>query len=143
MQFAYLILAHKNPEQEARLVDRLNGPGASFFIHLDRRAGIDLDRQIASHIRTNPTLTFVKRHPCYWGAFSIVRATLECVKAAVDSAIPFDRAFLLSGQDYPIKSMEQIEAFLTQHRDREFMEYFALHQPNRWTHQDGAYQALN
>lgn len=143
MQFAYLILAHKTPDQIARLIDRLNGPGASFFIHLDRRAAPDLDRQIVAQVRSHPHLTFVKRHPCYWGAFSIVRATLECIGAAVTSGVDFDRAFLLSGQDYPIKSLTQIEAFLGQHRDREFMEYFALEQPNRWTHQDGAYQALN
>jgi len=38
MKIAYIILAHKNPDQIKRLVLRLNTEGTSFFIHIDKKA---------------------------------------------------------------------------------------------------------
>ena len=40
MRLNYLILAHKNPEQLARMIERLNGENIFFFVHID--ADIDI-----------------------------------------------------------------------------------------------------
>lgn len=37
IRIAYIILAYKLPEQIIRLVNRLNTPESSFFIHIDSR----------------------------------------------------------------------------------------------------------
>ena len=42
MNIAYLILAHEDPAQLARLVNALYTPNSYFFIHVDRK--------VASHL---------------------------------------------------------------------------------------------
>jgi hypothetical protein len=40
MRFAYLILAHANPKQLQRLVNRLSHPCVDFYIHIDLKIAI-------------------------------------------------------------------------------------------------------
>jgi hypothetical protein len=137
MRIAYLVLAHRNPEQLRRLVQRL-GPDAPVFVHLDAR----VRNPVAASFRSAlPNATFVPRHRCYWGSSGLVRATLECIGALARSGIAYDYAMLLSGQDYPIQPRERILGFLDGHRGAEFIESFPLERPNRWTPQGGPFQA--
>lgn len=40
MEINYIILAHKNPQQVLRLIDRLNTFQCNFYIHIDK--GVDI-----------------------------------------------------------------------------------------------------
>lgn len=135
MRVAYLVLAHRNPEQLCRLVRRL-GPDAPVFVHVDARARDSFPTRIDG-------CELIPSHRCYWGRFGIVRATLSCIAALVRSGVSYDYAMLLSGQDYPIKPRDRLLAFLKGHPGAEFMEVFPLHLPNRWTTHAGSYQAMS
>jgi len=132
---AYLILAHGNPEQLARLVAALpaNSP---VLIHFDLRADAALYERAVKLLSNRPRLQFVKRHKCWWGAFGIVRGTISLIQALIATDMHFDYATLLSGSDYPIKSNYEIAMFLDRNRGREFIESFLLTVQNRWS--DGA-----
>lgn len=73
----------------------------------------------------------------------MVRGTFSCIKKAMQLNLSFDYAILLSGQDYPIKSNVHIQSFLSKNIGSEFIEYFAYDELNRWTNQDGPYNAVN
>src|SRR4051794_10513627 len=134
MRLAYVILAHRYPEQLGRLVSRLaSGDGAAFFVHIDRKTDDAVFRQFQDRLTGVPGVRFIERSPCWWGHFNIVRAVLTGIRAAVESGVEFDYLALLSGQDYPIKSHEAVGEFLRHNAGREFMEAFALAKPNRWT----------
>jgi hypothetical protein len=143
MKIAYIILAHKNPEQLVRLIHRLQDENTSFFVHLDQKTSHSVYSQLLEQLRDVPDILFVKRYRCYWGNYGIVNATIEAIKQLVRSTIDFDYAILLSGQDYPIKSIASINAFLDRNHGSEFMDSFALTSYNRWTDQGDCYQALN
>lgn len=51
---------------------------------------------------------------------------IEGVRVIAESAIAFDYLICLSGQDYPIKSNEQIKSFLQQHKGNSFMRFYSL-----------------
>ncbi|MFT4111121.1 beta-1,6-N-acetylglucosaminyltransferase [Silvibacterium sp.] len=142
MAIAYLIVAHKSPDQILRLVRALHHSGAFFVIHIDKRAADDVYVPLREYAASHPEVLLTKRHRCYWGSFGIAQAMIACVNTAIRSNRPFEYAFLLSGQDYPIKNTEQIAAFLEQNKGKEFMESFSLTKPNRWTEQGGAFQAM-
>lgn len=116
MQKNYLILAHKNPLQLGRMIERLDDGASKFFIHLDAKTPIEpfaacLER---AHIR------FIeKRERCVWGDFSIVQATIRLMEAASEEQGVF---ILMSGQDYPIQSQGYINAFLERNKDFDFIE---------------------
>lgn len=116
MQKNYLILAHKNPLQLGRMIERLDDGASKFFIHLDAKTPIEPFTTCleGGHIR------FIEpRERCVWGDFSIVRATIHLMEAASKEQGVF---ILMSGQDYPIQSQGYINAFLESNKGFDFIE---------------------
>ena len=116
MQKNYLILAHKNPLQLSRMIERLDDGASKFFIHLDAKTPIEPFAACfeGGHIR------FIEpRERCVWGDFSIVRATIHLMEAASKEQGVF---ILMSGQDYPIQSQGYINAFLESNKGFDFIE---------------------
>lgn len=116
MQKNYLILAHKNPLQLSRMIERLDDGASKFFIHLDAKTPIESFTACleGGHIR------FIEpRERCVWGDFSIVRATIHLMEAASKEQGFF---ILMSGQDYPIQSQGYINAFLESNKGFDFIE---------------------
>jgi len=116
MQKNYLILAHKNPLQLGRMIERLDDGASKFFIHLDAKTPIEPFAAClgGGHIR------FIEpRERCVWGDFSIVRATIHLMEAASKEQGVF---ILMSGQDYPIQSQGYINAFLESNKEFDFIE---------------------
>ena len=138
MTLAYLILAHTAPQQILRAIARLRAPGVVFVVHIDARA----DNSIHAALLGQPNVHLAPRARCYWGTYGIVQATINCIQTLLALGTPFDYAVLLSGQDYPIKSPDAIAKFFAANAGTEFMEAFPLDQPNRWTDQGGAFQAM-
>ena len=116
MQKNYLILAHKNPLQLGRMIERLDDGASKFFIHLDAKTPIEPFAACleGAHIR------FIdKRERCVWGDFSIVQATIRLMEAASEEQGVF---ILMSGQDYPIQSQGYINDFLERNKGFDFIE---------------------
>jgi hypothetical protein len=122
MRIAYLILAHRYPEQLIRLVKRLNTPDNCFLIHLDRKADDGMEQELRSRLEPLGNVRFVARQACYWGDFSLLKATLVGLAAAFSSDLKFDWLVLLTGQDYPLRSNGEIAEFLAAHGGKQFVE---------------------
>ncbi|MBD1912939.1 MULTISPECIES: beta-1,6-N-acetylglucosaminyltransferase [unclassified Leptolyngbya] len=142
MKIAFVILAHKYPEQIIRLVKALSSEGDHFFIHIDQRATSvfsDVEKLLGN---TSHVFLMDQRDACRWGQFSIVNATLNCLRRACLTQENYDYVFLISGQDYPIRPLSEIKRFLEENRGQQFIEAFPLAEPNKWTNAGGAYQAM-
>ena len=126
MKIAYIILAHKYPEQLLRLIYKLNTADVSFFIHIDKKADDKFYHHVLTQLKDFPNVSFIKRYHLTWGSFDIVRASLEGIKSIVETGTYFDYVIHLSGQDYLIKSNEQIKKFFQENKGKEFIEYFPL-----------------
>lgn len=127
MKIAYLLMAHKQPSQVARLVTILDGHGRSdFYIHVDARSTTFMNSPSVDVIREKSNVVFVTdRVPVYWGGYSVVEATLRLLRRAVETN-RFDYAVLLSGQDFPIKSNGYVDSFFELHAGKEFISYTSL-----------------
>ena len=123
MKITYIVLAHRYPEQLIRLILRLNTENTSFFIHFDKKSNDNDYQQLVRELSHLPNIYFLRRYPCYWGDFSIVKASLEGIKEIFRRNIQFDWLVFLSGQDYPIKSNSQIEKFFKENEGKIFLEY--------------------
>lgn len=123
MNIAYLILAHHQPGQLARLVDRLNRPGAFFFIHIDKKSACK--NAIRHTLSSFSNVQIISNHSVNWMGYSMVEAELDLIKLAAGSATPFKYFVLMSGQDYPIKSNVYIYDFFSRHHT-DFMQYNSI-----------------
>jgi hypothetical protein len=123
MKIAHLILAHSEPQQLRRLINRLKHDNAYFFIHIDKKTAIEPFLFLAEARQ----VYFVKnRVNIQWGAYSMVQATLNGFKEIIYSGLKVDYVNLLSGADYPLKSTEEIHRFFEINRGKIFMEYYSV-----------------
>ena len=129
MHIAYIISAYKYPEQLTRLVHRLNTPTSVFLIHVDKRTDKTQYKRMTSGVNCLRNVVFLKRHNCHWGDFGHVRATLKGLAHLIENKIHFDYVFLLTGQDYPIKSNRYIRSFLAKENGKEFISYYSFPNP--------------
>ncbi|MEO7766232.1 MAG: beta-1,6-N-acetylglucosaminyltransferase [Ferruginibacter sp.] len=118
MRIAHLILTHAAPTQLERLINRLKHPEADCYIHIDLKTPISNFLFLAEREH----VFFVKsRVKVKWGAYSIVQATLNGFEAILQSGKNYDYINLLSGQDYPLKSADQIHEYLSINAGKAFM----------------------
>ena len=143
IRIAYLILCHKSPEHVIRLISRLRAEGSFFVVHIDKKASPTVSQALHFFSAHSSDVILAQRVRCYWGDFNIVQATINCIDEAIASQRPFDYAMLLSGQDYPLKSLRYIQRFLAKNKRREFIEAFRLDHFNRWTTHGNFYNAMN
>jgi len=122
----YIILAHKNMKQVARLVRSIEPDRNMILIHVDRRVKDAEYNLMKSDLKEYSNVRFVQRRKCNWGKFDLVGATLDSIRIITEERVSFSFCSLLSGQDFPIKSTKHIEQFLKKHADKNFMNYFSL-----------------
>jgi hypothetical protein len=126
LRLAYIISAYRNLGQVARLVRRLQADGASFFVHVDKKTDGRAYVDLVSSLEDLPSVHFLERHPCHWGGFGHVRATLKGIDQLLGQGTRFDYAILLTGQDYPIKSNDYMDRFFETERPKSFMAFSRL-----------------
>jgi len=115
MNIAYLVLAHNQPLQIARLIDRLNQPNVWFYVHIDKKSA---DKEaIVKLLSGYANVKVISNHDVYWMGFNMVMSTLDLMRLAVSSGGDFKYFVLLSGQDYPIKGNEYINDFFGSHNE--------------------------
>lgn len=118
----YIILAHKNPQQLERLINRLDDGYSFFYIHLDLKTDIDA----FEHLQKNNVKFIEERVDCIWGDFSTVVTELNCIKTILEDE---RKAYtiLISGQDYPIKSKNFINVYLEKNAQYEHIDLTGMH----------------
>lgn len=131
MKHCIILLAHKGFNQLKLVIDLADY--ADFYIHIDKKSEILYNKvynYIASENRKNIFL-IKKREDVNWSAFSQVKATLNMIEEVVDSKIQYDYVHFISGQDLPIKSMEEIEEIIYSYKtdliqNPNFINYYEI-----------------
>jgi hypothetical protein len=107
---AYVVLSHRGPEQVLRLARtlRTGSPESTLVLHHDDRA-VALDehalRALGKVERVLPPT------PVAWGWTSQLDVLLRCLRWALER-VEFEWLVVLSGQDYPIRPLSDVEASL-------------------------------
>jgi hypothetical protein len=115
----YLILAHADLAHLQRLVAALPADSIK-LVHLDAKCQ---ERLALSHLPNAVALE--ERIPVYWGDFSIIEATLRLL----DAVLKFEqvtRIILLSGSCYPIKTDNEILAYLNTRKGENLIKMFKI-----------------
>ena len=132
MNLVYIISAYRLPEQLMRLVNQLRTENATLLVHVDKKAPPAVFGAICEGVRSLPEVHLLDRHVCDWGGFGHVAASLSGIAAILENGIPCDQAVLLTGQDFPLKSNDEIKARLARDRGFSFLSYFPVPDNEEW-----------
>lgn len=122
MNLAYLISAHTDAPQLARLIRALHAD-AEFFVHIDLKSDI---RPFQEAITAGNVHFIENRTDIRWGTFRQVDYQMALLEAAVNHPTHFDRIFTLSGLDYPLWSNRRITEWLEQQGEREILKGYNM-----------------
>lgn len=119
MKLAHLILTYTDPLQTERMIRRLWHPDTDFYIHVDKK--IDITEHLFLDEIKN--VYFIQnRVEVRWAGYNTIIATFSCIKEIEATGRKYDYINFLSGQDYPIKSVREIYAFLGINYGKQFIE---------------------
>jgi hypothetical protein len=127
MRLAHLILVHNNPEQLERLLKRLIYSSSDVYIHLDKKS----DLSQFEYLKSLPNVYFINnRISVGWGNYSMVEATLISMQEILDTQNIYSHINLLSGQDYLLKPITEIEQFFFSNSDKSYIQSLSIY--NEW-----------
>lgn len=123
MKLAIVVLAHDRPEQLALLLSALRHPQVRLYLHVDRRSDLS---PIATALADADMreVELLPRHATAWGSVELVDAALEGLVRGVGDGC--DYFTLISGQDFPLRPIEEILAFFERVGSRSYLEHFPL-----------------
>ncbi|CAL8122666.1 unnamed protein product [Orchesella dallaii] len=123
----FLTLNGRSARQVFRLIKALFHERHFFYIHIDSRQDY-LYRELLSLTRILPNnVRFMKnRRATIWGGASLLTVLLSGMKDLVTNADEWnwewDYVINLSESDFPLKSTEKLEAFLSHNKGRNFVK---------------------
>jgi hypothetical protein len=118
MRIAHLILTYTNPYQTERMIKIMAHPDFDFYVHVDKK--FDINPHL--FLKDLPNVYFINdRTNVKWAGYNTVKATFRCIKEIAGTGIKYDFINFLSGQDYPLKSPEELAEFFRQNTGKEFM----------------------
>jgi hypothetical protein len=132
VNLVYIISAYRLPEQLGRLITRLRTENATLLVHVDKKAPPEVFGVVAEGVRSLPEVHLLDRHVCEWGGFGHVAVSLDGIAAIVENGIPCDQAVLLTGQDFPLKSNDDIKARFGRHRGLSFLSWIPVPDNEEW-----------
>lgn len=123
MKQAILITAYKDMDH---LLDLANffDKDFSFYVHLDRKSNIK-EEEITS-LRQIENVRFVeKKYSVNWGGLNHLKAILFLATVALRDKENY-YFHLISGSDFPIKTVRQFKEFFRKNQEKEFINFFEV-----------------
>lgn len=120
MKFAYLIMAHDNPNQLITLIKLLDSSENDIFVHIDKKSeNIDAD-ELRRSVK-NARLTVYRKYYVKWAGISQTQCQTFLLEEAVKTY--HDYYHLLSGHDLPLRSNAEINKFFQENQGKEFIHF--------------------
>jgi hypothetical protein len=121
MSFACLIVTYTSAKQTLRLIQKLDNGDFDFYIHLDKKVDIETHRDLFDM----PNVFFIKnRLDVKWAGYTVVEASFSGLQEIRESGREYAFINLLSGQDYPLKSADEISTFLSTQVGRQLIKHW-------------------
>lgn len=117
---AFLIMAHNDFESLKYLLGALDDKRNDIFLHVDKKTSYADFNEIKSWVK-DAGLFFANRLDVRWGHTSFVKCEIELFKLATSKG-HYHYYHLLSGVDFPIKSMDYVHDYLSD-KDLEYINY--------------------
>jgi hypothetical protein len=119
---AYFILVHRYPDQFKRLFSSIYTTSNYYLIHIDKKSNTHFYETITTYLATFANVEILASQNVVWGGYSMVDVEQKAIKRLLKADTKWQFYVNLSGQDFPLKSQSQIEAFLKKNSQSNFIK---------------------
>lgn len=120
---AYFILVHRYPEQFQRLLTAIYSPHNYYLLHVDKRSGRELFHRIQQMVKDYPNVSLLPSQNVVWGGYSMVDVELNAINKLLKINTKWEYYINLSGQDFPLKSQQDIQRYLEDNIGKNFLTF--------------------
>jgi Core-2/I-Branching enzyme len=117
MSIAYFVMVHQLPEQFERLMDAIYDPHDLFLVHVDLKSRLGIRRErrgVYRHVRhvcaDKPNVHLMRSRFTNWGGWSLSKILLDAISIALRKRNDWTHFVNLSGQCFPLHSMNEIKS---------------------------------
>lgn len=118
---AYLIMAHKDPEQLKLLISLLDDPRNDIFVHCDKKSDPSILEAFKAISPKESSYAVFSENAISWGSYALIDTELKLLKKATKNNV-YGYYHLLSGTCLPLKSQDVIHQFFDQSQ-KEFVGF--------------------
>jgi hypothetical protein len=126
------ILAHQDPQHLVRLAQRLAPYRA--VVHLDRKSDRPAFERALTYSPNAFLLPETESFDVRWAGMSVVDAEFAVLERARTFTAPNDYIVLLSGADYPLRPVAELDRFLSSSGGTQFIRYFRIRDASKRLH---------
>lgn len=119
MKQAFLIMAHNNIQQLEILISLLDNKKFDFFIHIDKKSNVDLDK--LKEISKKSKIYVYSEYDIKWASFTQTLCELFLIEKALAND-KYEYFHLISGLDLPLISSDKIYNFFHNSK-KEFVHF--------------------
>jgi hypothetical protein len=107
MKIVFGISVYKDPAHLKRLIGSLQGEKRFFCVHIDKKSNLNFENELNEFPQCHILKT---RYSVQWGGWNQVKYQILFLRKMLEiSENKNDRLFIITGQDYPLWSNQQIE----------------------------------
>jgi hypothetical protein len=125
-RIAFFIAVHAFERQLKWLLKAIHNPHDIFVIHINRASSDEFVRAVNAITAGLPNVHYLARHKIIWGGWSIVEMTLAAMRFLCARSEPWTHFVNLSGQDYPLRPVSELRAFLSKAGETNFLSIRAI-----------------
>lgn len=114
---AFLIIAHNDWPLLSKLLTCLDDKRNSIFIHIDEKSNFEFKDVYEP---SESECVYIKKQKVMWGGESLISVEMSLIKAAIEYN-HFDYLHLMSGQDLPLKTQDEIHRWFNNHQGGNFI----------------------
>ncbi|RAP40064.1 glycosyl transferase [Rhodovulum viride] len=122
MSVGFVMIVHTALDRAAAVARHWAEAGCPVVIHVDSRVPEAEVMAMQQALAGLADVRFCARHPCEWGTWSIVRATLAAVELALAEFPAIGHVYLASGACLPLRPAADLTAYLAARPETDFIE---------------------
>lgn len=115
---AFMIMAHGDQILLEKLLQCLDDERNDIYLHIDAKSNLLDTNRLRSQVKKSQ-LHIYSKIKCYWGDVSLIKCELYLLEMA--TAVSHQYYHLISGADFPLKSMDEIHSFFDRNSGKEFI----------------------
>lgn len=131
-RLGFIMLVHTGFERVTQVARQIACAGNPLVIHVDAKVSKDNLSSLQAGLADLDTIRFCQRHRCEWGTWSIVDAMQSATQVLLDSFPKVQHVYAMSGACLPLRPIGELETWLAQHPDTDFIESVNVADVN-WT----------
>ena len=122
MTVGFVMLAHTALERVADVARHLAEHGCPVAVHVDRRTPNAAFDDFAASVADIEAVSLTPRLKCDWGTWSLIEASRGAAARLLAKYPDLSHVMLISGACLPIKPVAELQAFLRERPETEFIE---------------------